>query len=82
VEVKDAITDKEIEKVGMYVIDIAIGIFKECGKEEDFCIQYVGGSSIVFGGWNRVILNSSGWSLSESHCSEEFINNFNKKFKK
>ena len=43
------------EDIGIIVIEKARYIFEKLGCEDDFCIQYVGGSSVVFGGVNRLL---------------------------
>jgi hypothetical protein len=47
--------------------------YREGKSVDDFCIQNIHDEGIIFGGWNRVYWNiDSGWSVSSSHCSNEF----------
>lgn len=50
-------------------------IFIGAGCGYDFCLQSVGGVSVVFGGSNRLIWDKrkNEFRASESHCSESFI---------
>jgi len=58
--------------VGESIIEIAHSIFCDCGAEDDFCVQYAGGS-IIFGGTNRLILGRRGWSVDRVACTDRFL---------
>ncbi len=61
------------EGVGEAVFYIAKELFKECGAEEDFCVQDDLIGRIVFGGTNRVIWSAAtGFRMDESYCTERF----------
>lgn len=61
----------------LYAVEsMARRIFRECGAEDDFCIQYVSDVAIVFGGTNRLVLNRWGWQLDREYCTPNFIKAF------
>ena len=54
------------------IVEAAAEYFAGC--PEDFCIQHVATTHIVFGGTNRLIWNPKhGFSCDESYCRPEFI---------
>jgi hypothetical protein len=55
-------------------------IFAVCGAEDDYCVQDVGSSSIVFGSVNRIRLGKYGWKAFEDHCTSEFYTSFQQKY--
>ena len=70
--------DESWKTIGEQVCAVAETIFRDCGAESDYCIQdnsrY---GQVVFGGVNRVIWTvSGGFSISLSHCTDEFIEKF------
>ena len=66
-------TDDEFEEMGELVYCQAQEIFRMCDAEKDFCKQ---GGGLVFGGTNRVRLQSNGWVAIKSHCTDEFYDKF------
>ena len=72
--------DESWKTIGEQVCAVAETIFKDCGAETDYCIQdnsrY---GQVVFGAVNRVIWTvAGGFSISRSHCTDEFIEKFPK----
>lgn len=60
-----------------YIEHLVEIIFEEC--PEDFCIQYMGFTSIVFGGVNRVVWSiKNGLQIDKPYCSEKFIKHWEK----
>ena len=60
------------------VIDTAEYLYNTAGFENDFCVQHIPNSVIIFGGWNRVIWSPlNGYRVDSSSCREEFIEKFN-----
>ena len=55
------------------IAEMAHDVFCKCGAPDDYCVQHIGTTSIIFGGWNRVHLTERGWSVSRSHCTSEFL---------
>ena len=78
------LSDSEKTELIENITEIAYYIFEECGSPDDFCVQNTdaGLGSIVFGGFNRLILDESGWSISEPHCNPKFIEKFNRRYKR
>jgi hypothetical protein len=70
----------EAHALAFAIADMAHSIFAECGREDDFCIQYAEG--LVFGGWNRITLTSQGWYAHKESCTPEFYAKFQEKFGK
>jgi hypothetical protein len=62
----------EFESIGIEVYEQAQEIFEACGVPDDFCHQI----GLVFGGTNRIKLTRSGWVAEYSHCTEEFLDKF------
>jgi len=76
------LSDTEKEEILFSVLSIAEDIFSQCTKDPiDFCVQHIDDAAIIFGGTNRLIFNRHGWYISESHCTDKFIENFNSIFK-
>jgi len=63
-------------ELGEVVCDEARGIFDECGADEDFCIQDVGETYIIFGGTNRLIWTCRGFTIDKHLCTPNFIDSF------
>jgi hypothetical protein len=62
---------------------VAYMIFDACGDPDDYCVQTMnedGDEVVIFGGWNRVLFSSRGWSAIESHCRPDFYAKFQEKF--
>ena len=60
------------------VIDTAQYLYEKAGFKDDFCVQHITNSVIIFGGWNRVIWSPlNGYRVDSSSCREEFIEKFN-----
>ena len=81
--IRQSVTERQAESdVIETVMYIAGHIFEECTADRnDFGIQTISvGSSITFGGLNRVRLDHQGWTASNNHCSRAFLENFNAKF--
>ena len=81
--IRQSITERQAESdVIDTVMYIAGHIFEECTEDRnDFGIQNISvGSSITFGGLNRLRLDRKGWTISYNHCTEPFRLNFEKKF--
>ena len=77
---KIAFEAKQNAELAEVVQEMAHDIFDQCGQPDDYGVQHVGNHCIIFGGWNRVVLNSGGWSASESHCTVDFYDRFEKLF--
>jgi hypothetical protein len=72
---------ERVDEIGEIVIDRALHIFLECGAEEDFYIQSISPSSVIFGGMNRVIWRpEEGFRMDEEYCTPKFIERFKTKF--
>jgi hypothetical protein len=81
--IRQSVTEQKAESdVIETVMYIAGHIFEECTEDRnDFGIQNISvGSSIIFGGLNRLRLDRNGWTVSYNHCTESFRKNFEKKF--
>ena len=81
--IRQSVTEPKAESdVIDTVMYIAGHIFEECTKDRnDFGIQRISvGSSIIFGGLNRLKLDRHGWTISHGHCTESFRKNFEQKF--
>lgn len=84
----DEFRDEDIQTLGVGVAAVAEEIFKICAgpKEEredlshmdyDFCVQEIHWDWACFGSTNRLMWRpATGWSISESHCTERFIRRF------
>ena len=69
---------EELQDIGRGVAITACEMFDYAGRESDFCIQLASdyGNS-VFGGTNRLLYSpKGGWSVSQDHCTEGFIEKF------
>lgn len=64
----------EFEAIGIAVYEKAKEIFEDCGAADDFCHQ----TGLVFGGTNRIKLTARGWQAEESHCTEKFLDSFDR----
>ena len=58
------------------IVEAASEYFKEC--PEDFCVQSVGFSYIIFGGTNRLIWSPEGFSPDVSYCTQKFLQHYHK----
>lgn len=59
------------------VIDQAGQFFEEC--PEDFGIQYISGTGVVFGGTNRLIWKADlGFFPDKQYCSKKFLEHYDK----
>ena len=59
------------------VVDQAGRFFEEC--PEDFGIQYISGTSVVFGGTNRLIWKADlGFFPDRQYCSKKFLEHYAK----
>ena len=68
------ITEKQTQQVADVVLDGAYEIFSLLGVADDFCIQTIGASKIVFGGTNRVCWSvRNGFSPDKSYCTKGFL---------
>ena len=65
---------EQLTEIGADVYEHAQYIFEQCNAGDDFCHQ----TGLVFGGWNRIKLTARGWIEEESHCSEAFLQAFEK----
>ena len=73
------ISDETAIEVGDVVLDVAYELFVLAGYDEDFCVQYIGDTTIIFGGSNRVIWHPlSGFRVDAEYCTTKFIGNFEK----
>ena len=63
-----------LEDIGIEIVEMAQELFNKCGSIDDFCWQ----SGLTFGGTNRVTLGINGWIASGSHCTERFLQEFDK----
>ena len=68
------------EDIGIIVIEKARYIFEKLGCEDDFCIQYVGGSSVVFGGVNRLLWTPRFGFKLDPASNPEFVAGFRGRF--
>ena len=64
----------EFESIGIQVYEQAQEIFAACGAADDFCHQ----TGLVFGGTNRIKLTKRGWIAESSHCTEKFLDAFDR----
>jgi len=72
-----SLSDADKDEILYSVLAMAEDIFSECTKDpNEFCVQHVEDDAIIFGGLNRLILGRRGWSISESHCTDRFIERF------
>lgn len=68
------ITDYDNDRIGQIVVDEAFELFEDLGFVDDFCVQSVGMSDVVFGGTNRVIWSvRTGFRMDRSYCTSKFI---------
>ena len=68
------LTQDIIDEMGLAVYEQAQEIFKACGVPHDFCHQ----TGLVFGSTNRIKLTIRGWDVESSHCTEEFLDAFDR----
>lgn len=71
-------TNEELQEMGCAVMEIAEQIFHYCRADEDFCVQFIGTSHMVFGGTNRLTFNRFGWNADRRYCTPQFIRLFEK----
>lgn len=63
--------------IGVNVVLTAAEIFTFCEREDDFCLQYVGKTVIIFGMDNRLLWSAAkGFRLDESASTNRFIEKF------
>lgn len=63
------------------IIDEARSRFAACGAESDFCLQHHTGTSIVFGGTNRVIWTAvSGYRPDPDDCTKRFLRQWQQRY--
>ena len=75
---------KSWENIGKNVSTLAKNIYRECGFEDDYCIQdNMRFGTIVFGSLNRVYWNfatgftiGNSWKGRDGYCTVEFRNKF------
>ncbi len=68
------LTQDLIDEMGIGVYETAQEIFEACGVPHDFCHQ----TGLVFGSTNRIKLTRCGWIAESSHCTEEFLDAFDR----
>lgn len=69
--------DEEIYEIGQIVVDQAQSIFEYAEAMEDFCVQHISLTLVIFGGVNRLLWSVKyGWVLDKSYCSPKFISRF------
>lgn len=69
--------------IGEMIIDEVQYRFKVCGAKKDFCIQYIGAESVIFGGTNRVVFHVvSGWRAERGYCTERFLREWDAHYQK
>ncbi len=72
------ISSNDLMEIGDMVHTKAEELFKQLGVQDDFCIQYIGGAVVVFGGLNRITWHPwSGFSLDTAYCTPETIRKWN-----
>lgn len=70
-------SEKDEKNVGRALILAAYDIFLECEAKEDFGIQAIGPTTVVFGGVNRVIWGpKNGFVADRSYCTKRFLKHF------
>jgi len=67
-------SEGDLRKIGEAICETAFDLFATCGAPDDFGVQSVGSTSIVFGGTNRVILDlpSGSWIIDRTYCTRRF----------
>ena len=72
--------EKQSQEIGMVIIEEAADRFTECGAASDFYIQHIG-STVVFGGTNRLIFSLKfGFYMEKSYCTERFIKEYETRY--
>ena len=71
-------TNEELMEMGVALLEVAEEVFHTCRADEDFCVQSIGLSNVVFGGTNRLVFSHKGFFINESHCTPQFVRLFNK----
>ena len=69
-----------LARIGAGIAQVALQIFERCAGPQggrDFAVQFMRSDCAVFGSTNRITWRpESGWSISESHCTPDFIERF------
>ena len=61
------------------LVEEAYRIFERAGIPQDFCLQHVGLTNLVFGSTNRLLWSvQTGFVPDKSSCTEKFLNNWTK----
>ena len=76
-ETSRVLKDIEPSEIIWGVVAEAMKFWAEC--PHDFCIQSVSPDSIVFGSVNRVVWTIHGFRCERSHCTERFIQHFERR---
>ena len=71
--------ERDWGEIVLSIVEEAREIFKSCGAESDFGLQYATGGVIVFGGTNRLLWTSGGGfrPVGDASCSSRFLERFN-----
>jgi len=75
-------TNSQLKEMGEIVVERARDIFCDCQAEDDFCIQHISGTIVVFGGTNRLIFDPiTGFRADREYCTKRFLDTFNSLYK-